>query len=81
MAAPHRTHRGAVLHHGVVQLVALGRPPREEAALTHIIIEVLEAAVPVQMGHKVRFPALRMKMATLPTEKSKQILNLYTVPL
>lgn len=39
-------YRCAVLHHGVVELVALGSAPREEAALAHVIVEVLQTAVP-----------------------------------
>lgn len=39
-------YRCAVLHHGVVELVALGGAPREEAALAHVIVEVLQTAIP-----------------------------------
>ena len=39
-------HRRAVLHHGVVELVALGGSSREEAALTHVIVKVLQTAIP-----------------------------------
>lgn len=39
-------HRCAVLHHGVVELVALGSAPREEAALAHVVVEMLQAAIP-----------------------------------
>lgn len=39
-------YRCAVLHHGVVELVALGSAPREEAALAHVIVEVLQTAIP-----------------------------------
>lgn len=41
-------YRCAVLHHGVVELVALGGAPREEAALAHVIVEVLQTAIPVE---------------------------------
>lgn len=40
------SHRCAVLHHGVVELVALGGAPRKEAALTHVIVEMLQTAIP-----------------------------------
>lgn len=43
-------HRRAVLHHGVVELVALGRAPGEEAALAHVIVEMLQAAIPRKGG-------------------------------
>lgn len=39
-------HRCAVLHHGVVELVALSCTPREEAALAHVVVEMLQAAIP-----------------------------------
>ena len=42
------SYRRAVLHHRVVELVALGRAPREEAALTHIIVKVLQTAIPTE---------------------------------
>lgn len=41
-------HRCTVLHHGVVQLVALGSAPGKETALTHIIVEMLQTAIPRQ---------------------------------
>lgn len=40
------SHRRAVLHHGIIELVALGGAPGEEAALTHVIVEMLQAAIP-----------------------------------
>lgn len=43
-------HRRAVLHHGVVELVALGSAPRKEAALTHVIVEMLQTAIPRKRG-------------------------------
>lgn len=43
------SHRCAVLHHGVVELVALGCAPREEAALTHVVVEMLQTAIPREM--------------------------------
>lgn len=39
-------HRCAVLHHGVVELVALGGAPRKEAALTNVVVEMLQTAIP-----------------------------------
>lgn len=41
-----RSHRCAVLHHGVVELVALGCASREEAALAHVVVEMLQTAIP-----------------------------------
>lgn len=41
-----RSHRRAVLHHGVVELVAFGCASREEAALAHIVVEMLQTAIP-----------------------------------
>lgn len=41
-----KTYWGAVLHHGVGQLVAFCRPSREETVLAHIIVKVLQAAIP-----------------------------------
>lgn len=46
MQAVLRSHRCAVLHHGVVELVALGGASREEAALAHIVVEMLQTAIP-----------------------------------
>lgn len=40
------SHRCAVLHHGVVELVALGGASGEEAALAHVVVEVLQTAIP-----------------------------------
>lgn len=40
------SHRCAVLHHGVVELVALGCASREEAALADVIVEMLQTAIP-----------------------------------
>lgn len=48
------THRCAVLHHGVVELVALGGAPRKEAALTHIVVEMLQTAIPRERGGEER---------------------------
>lgn len=42
------SHRRAVLHHGVVQLVALGCASGEEAALAHVVVEMLQTAIPVK---------------------------------
>lgn len=39
-------HRRAVFNHGVVELVALGSTPRKEAALTHVVVEMLQTAIP-----------------------------------
>lgn len=44
------THRGAVLHHGVVELVSLGGAAGEEAALADVVVEVLQTAVPAETG-------------------------------
>lgn len=46
------SHRCAVLHHGVVELVALGGAPREEAALTHVVVEMLQTAIPREMRYE-----------------------------
>lgn len=46
-------HRCAVLNHGVVELVAFGGAPRKEAALTHVVVEMLQTAIPVNR-HKAR---------------------------
>ena len=40
------SHRCAVLHHGVVEFVALGCASREEAALAYVIVEMLQTAIP-----------------------------------
>lgn len=40
------THRCAVLHHWIVELVALGCASREEAALAHVVVEMLQTAIP-----------------------------------
>lgn len=40
------SYRRAVLHHGVVELVALGCTSREEAALAHVVVEMLQTAIP-----------------------------------
>ena len=45
-------HRCAVLHHGVVELVALGGAPRKEAALTNVIVEMLQTAIPTETHKK-----------------------------
>lgn len=42
------THGGTVLHHRVVELVTLGGSSREEAALTHIIVEMFQTAIPIE---------------------------------
>lgn len=49
-----RSHRCAVLHHGVVELVALGCASREEAALAHVVVEMLQTAIPTheEIGRK-----------------------------
>lgn len=47
-------HRCAVLHHGVVELVALGCAPRKEAALTHVVVEVLQTAIPEKERERER---------------------------
>lgn len=47
-------YRCAVLHHGVVELVALGSAPREEAALAHVIVEVLQTAIPEEREREGR---------------------------
>lgn len=40
------SYRCAVLHHWVVKLVTLGGAPRKEAALTHVVVEMLQTAIP-----------------------------------
>lgn len=46
-------HRCAVLHHGVVEFVALGSAPRKEAALTNVIVEMLQTAIPAPREEEV----------------------------
>lgn len=46
MLATRCTHRCAVLHHWIVELVALGCASREEAALAHVIVEMLQTPIP-----------------------------------
>lgn len=43
-----RPYRGAVLHHGVLHLVALGNATGEEAALANVIVEMFQAPVSVE---------------------------------
>lgn len=43
-----RSYRGAVLHHRVLHLVALGNATGEEAALANVIVEMFQAPVSVE---------------------------------
>lgn len=47
------SHRCTVFHHGVVELVALGGAPRKEAALTHVVVEMLQTAISREGGEKL----------------------------